>query len=44
MNNAVEMTPGNMIYIPLFIKIGSGVLKFLGGINTQTHTENEVIS
>jgi hypothetical protein len=31
MNYSVEMNSGDMIYIPLFIKIGSGVQKLLGG-------------
>jgi hypothetical protein len=44
MNYAVEMTSGDMIYIPLFIKIGPGVQKLFRGINTQTHIENKVIS
>jgi hypothetical protein len=46
MKYAVRMTSGGMIYIPVFIKIGSGVQKLLGGINIQTHihTDSKVIS
>jgi hypothetical protein len=39
MNYAVEMGSGIMIYIPSFIKIGSGVKKLTGGIHIQTHRE-----
>jgi hypothetical protein len=31
MKYAVEMTSGAMIYIPSFIKIGSGIQKLIGG-------------
>jgi hypothetical protein len=31
MNKAVEMGSGAMIYIPSFIKIGSGIQKWIGG-------------
>jgi hypothetical protein len=31
MKYAVEMSSGVMIYIPSFIKIGSGVQKLMGG-------------
>jgi hypothetical protein len=30
---AVEMGSGAMIYIPSFIKIGSGIQMFIGGIH-----------
>jgi hypothetical protein len=36
MKHAVEMGPGARIYIPSFIKIGSGTQKFIGGRDTQT--------
>jgi hypothetical protein len=38
MKYAVEMGSGAMIYIPSFIKIGSGIEKMVGGgfIDTQT--------
>jgi hypothetical protein len=36
MKYAVEMGSGAMICIPSFIKIGSGIQKFMGG-DTQTH-------
>jgi hypothetical protein len=35
MEYAVEMGSGAMIYIPTFIKTGSGIQKLIGG-NTQT--------
>jgi hypothetical protein len=36
MKYAVEMGSGAMIYISSFIKIGSGVLKLIGGIHRHT--------
>jgi hypothetical protein len=36
MKYAVEMGSGAMMYIPSFIKIGSGIQKFLGGRDSQT--------
>jgi hypothetical protein len=33
---AVEMGSGVMIYIPSFIKIGSGIKKLIGGAYTDT--------
>jgi hypothetical protein len=33
---AVEMGSGVMIYIPGFIKIGSGIQKLIGGIQTDS--------
>jgi hypothetical protein len=33
MKYAVEMDPGSMIYIPIFIKIGSGIYKLIGRIH-----------
>jgi hypothetical protein len=38
MEYAVEMSSGSMIYIPSFIKIGSGIQKLIGGGYTVTHT------
>jgi hypothetical protein len=38
MKYAVEMGSGVMIYIPSFIKIGSGIQKFIGGY-TDTQTD-----
>jgi hypothetical protein len=32
-----------VIYVPSFIKVGSGILKLIEG-NTQTHTDSNVIS
>jgi hypothetical protein len=37
---AVEMGSGVMIYIPSFIKIGSGIQKVTGGGYTETQTED----
>jgi hypothetical protein len=38
MKYAVEMSSGVMIYIPSFIKIGSDILKLIGGY-TDTQTD-----
>jgi hypothetical protein len=38
MNYAVEMGSGVMIYIPGFMKTGSGIQKLLGG---DTHTDTQ---
>jgi hypothetical protein len=35
---ATEMASVVMIYIPSFIKIGSGIRKLMGWGNTQTYT------
>jgi hypothetical protein len=35
MKYAVEMGSSVMIYIPSFIKIGSGIKELIGGIHTQ---------
>jgi hypothetical protein len=35
MKYAVEMGSGGMIYIPSFIKTGSGIRKWRGGISRQ---------
>jgi hypothetical protein len=40
MKYAVEMGSGAMLYIPSFIKIGSGIPNLIGGI----HTDSMVIS
>jgi hypothetical protein len=37
MKYAVEMGSGAMMYIPSFIKIGSGIQKLIGVIHSQTH-------
>jgi hypothetical protein len=42
MKYAVEMGSGVMIYIPNFIKTGSGIQKLIRGI--QRHTDSKVIS
>jgi hypothetical protein len=36
MKYAVEVGSGVMIYIPSFIKIGSGIQKLVGGIHRHT--------
>jgi hypothetical protein len=38
MKYAVEMDSDDMIYIPSFIKIGSGIQKLMGGDPTDTHS------
>jgi hypothetical protein len=40
MTYAVEIGPGAMIYIPSFIKIGSGIQRLLGGGGIRRHTEH----
>jgi hypothetical protein len=35
------MVSGAMIYIPSFLKIGSGVQKLIGGIHRHTHTHTD---
>jgi hypothetical protein len=36
---------GDVIYIPSFIKIGSGIQKLMGGRDTQTHRQQcDIIS
>jgi hypothetical protein len=42
MKYAFEMDWGAMIYIPSFIKTGSGIQKLIGGIHR--HTDSKVIS
>jgi hypothetical protein len=39
MEYAVEMGSGAMIYIPSFIKIGSGIQKLIS-VDSQTHRQN----
>jgi autotransporter-associated beta strand protein len=41
MKYVVDMGSGAMIYIPSFIKIGSGIQKLIG---THTHTGSMVIA
>jgi hypothetical protein len=36
--NAVEMGSGAVIYVPSFIKIGSGIQKLIGGIHIHRQT------
>jgi hypothetical protein len=35
------MVSGAVIYVPSFIKIGSGIQKLIGGIHTDTHTDSK---
>jgi hypothetical protein len=42
MNSATEMGPVAIIYVPSFIKLGSGIQKFIGG--THRNTESTVFS
>jgi hypothetical protein len=42
MKFGVEMSSGVMIYIPSFIRIGSGIQKLIGGIHR--HTDSMVIA
>jgi hypothetical protein len=42
MKYAVEMGSGAVIYIPSFIKIGSGIEKLIGGIHK--HIDSTVIA
>jgi hypothetical protein len=42
MKYAVEMGSGAMVYIPNFIKIGSGIKMLMGGIHR--HTDSMAIS
>jgi hypothetical protein len=42
MKYAVEMGSGDMIYIPGFMKIGSGIQKMIGGIHR--HRDSKVIT
>jgi hypothetical protein len=38
-NYTAEMGSGAVIYLPSFIKIGSGVQKLIGGIHRHTHSQ-----
>jgi hypothetical protein len=45
MKYAIEMGSGAMMYIPSFIKIGSGILNSMGGTGfTDRQTDSMVIS
>jgi hypothetical protein len=39
MKYTVEMGSGAVIYMPSFIKIGSGIQKLTGGVCIQTHRQ-----
>jgi hypothetical protein len=41
MKCAVEMGSGGIIYVPSFIKIGSGIQKFKGRAHTKTHKHTD---
>jgi hypothetical protein len=38
------MGSGAVIYVPSFIKVGSGVQKLIGGIQREEETDSNVIS
>jgi hypothetical protein len=38
--HAVELSSGAVIYIPSFIKIGSGIQKLIVGGHTDTHKQH----
>jgi hypothetical protein len=40
-NKVVEVGSGAVIYLPSFIKTGSGVQKLIGGIHRHTHTHGQ---
>jgi hypothetical protein len=40
MKYAVEMDRGAVVYIPYFIKIGSGIQKLIGGGSVLTDTQD----
>jgi hypothetical protein len=44
MKYAVEMGSGAIKFIPSFVKIGSGIQKFVGGGGIHRHTDKMVIS
>jgi hypothetical protein len=41
---AIKMGSGTKIYIPNFIKIGSGIQRSMGGGYTYRHTDSKMIS
>jgi hypothetical protein len=44
MKNTVEMGSGVMIYMPGFVKIGSGIQKFIQGCYTIHRQHGDIIS
>jgi hypothetical protein len=42
MKYAFEIHTGAMMYIPNFIKFGSGILKLIGGTHIKTHRCNAI--
>jgi hypothetical protein len=44
MKHEIEMGSGGIIYIPSFLKIGSGIQKFMGGRGIHRHTDSMKIS
>jgi hypothetical protein len=41
MKHAVEVVSDAMIYVPSFIKTGSGIQKLMGEENSQTHRQHK---
>jgi putative component of toxin-antitoxin plasmid stabilization module len=41
---AVEMGSGAVIYVPSFMKTGSGIQKLMGGGGIHIHTDSNAIS
>jgi hypothetical protein len=39
MKYAVKMGSGTMIYIPNFVRIGSGIQELIAGTHIKTHTQ-----
>jgi hypothetical protein len=39
MRYSVDIDSGVMMYIPSFIRIGSGIVKLMGGTHTNTHRQ-----
>jgi hypothetical protein len=44
MKYAIEMGPSAMIYIPSFVKIGSGIQKLIGGDMQKHRQRGDLIS
>jgi hypothetical protein len=44
MKHAIDMGSDAMIYIPRFIRIGSGIQKIIGGIHRHTRQHGDLIN